>query len=100
MYCYLLEFSVREGEESEFIESWSELTEHIRREHGGLGSRLHRTPDGRYLAYAQWPDAESRGRAFEWSAEGAEIRRRMMRTLEAPPGQILPEMEVILDLLE
>ena len=42
-----------------FAEAWAELTAIIRDECGGLGSRLHRTSDGQYFAYAQWPSEQA-----------------------------------------
>ena len=42
--------------EDSFKEGWSRLTKAIRDTRGGLGSRLHSTPDGIWVAYAQWPD--------------------------------------------
>ena len=47
---------LREGSEASFRAAWSAVTQAIRREHGGLGSRLHRAEDGWWVAYAAWPD--------------------------------------------
>jgi len=100
MYCYLLEFSVREGEEDRFIESWGEVTEYIRRQFGSLGSRLHKTADGAYIAYAQWPDKESRFSDHAWSAEGLEARERMLDTLDGRAARVIYEFQVVKDLLK
>jgi Antibiotic biosynthesis monooxygenase len=47
------------GHENAFEQAWSSMTDIIRDRYGGLGSRLHRTTDGRFVAYAQWPDKET-----------------------------------------
>jgi len=44
------------GTDAEFIRAWAALTEAIKAQRGGLGSRLHRRDDGDWLAYAAWPD--------------------------------------------
>ena len=45
--------------EDQFRSAWRRVTEAIRDNRGGLGSRLHVTPEGIWLAYAQWPDRKS-----------------------------------------
>jgi beta-lactamase class D len=45
--------------EKSFMEGWSRLTEAIRKTRGGLGSRLHKSDSGWWVAYAQWPDRQT-----------------------------------------
>jgi quinol monooxygenase YgiN len=59
MFNVVYRWRVHEGQEARFEAAWRELTARIRDERGGLGSKLHRCPDGSYLAYAQWPDRET-----------------------------------------
>jgi len=100
MYYVLIEFDVRPGREDGFIEAWSELTEIIHRESGGLGSRLHTTPDGRYIAYAQWPDKETRERDSLFSDEGQRARELMRETIVPENTRILYELSLVKDLLK
>lgn len=58
MFVALYEFVVRDGQEQQFRDNWTLLTEGLYQHAGSLGSRLHRCADGRYMAYAQWPDRE------------------------------------------
>ena len=44
--------------EEQFELSWAEHTREIKEKLGGLGSRLHKSDEGSYLAYAQWPCRE------------------------------------------
>ena len=58
--------------EDQFVESWKAITVHYLERCGSLGSRLHRGGDGLFYGYAQWPDAETRERAYLGPAlEGA-----------------------------
>jgi hypothetical protein len=56
---------VHPDKEAQYIAGWSRLTQLIRSERGGLGSRLHRGTDGIWYAYAQWESAEARMAAFD-----------------------------------
>ena len=51
-------FDVKEDQEQVFIENWTNLTALIYEYQGSLGSRLHKTEDGRYCGYAMWPNKE------------------------------------------
>lgn len=55
-FCVIYRWRFESGSEASGIAAWSRLTKAIARELGGLGSRLHRTEEGWYVAYAQWPD--------------------------------------------
>lgn len=54
-FAVLYRWRIDETKRQEFVEAWATVTREIREHCGGLGSRLHRTPDGLYCAYAQWP---------------------------------------------
>ncbi len=55
-FAVLYRWKLRPGLEQDFRLAWARQTEAIGTQRGGLGSRLHRTPDGWYAAYALWPD--------------------------------------------
>lgn len=58
-FAVLYRWRLRPGMEEDFKHAWGLQTDAIRRERGGLGSRLHRAPDGWWAAYALWPDREA-----------------------------------------
>lgn len=60
MTIFLYKWKIKPGKEIQFENSWSSITKAIYKECGSLGSRLHVDDAGEYLAYAQWPDAETR----------------------------------------
>lgn len=63
MYYIIYQFNVKPGHEKRFVKAWSEVTEAIIEHCGGLGSRMHKSEKGEYIAYAQWPSKEHRDNA-------------------------------------
>jgi quinol monooxygenase YgiN len=98
-FCVLYRFKVRPGMEAAFQEGWTRITEAIRDTQGGLGSRLHRTADGWWAAYAQWPDratwqaAQTSGAPLD--PEAVELMRSSIEKRAEPL-----ELEPVIDLLE
>lgn len=82
--------------EAAFTESWAAVTEALKAR-GGRGSRLHKAEDGTYWAYAQWPSAEAREKAFSEPLAVTSVR---------PMSEFIAErfdeirLEVIADLLD
>ena len=64
MFVVLYRWRVKPEFETQFVESWSEITAHLRSTYDSLGSRLHRGNDGLFYAYAQWKSADDRKYAF------------------------------------
>lgn len=92
-------FKVTPGMEDSFIEGWSRLTEAIRESRGGMGSRLHKSDNGWWVAYAQWPDRqtwESSQTIFE--SPDIEASNLMTEAMEDRKAPIL--LEPIIDLLD
>jgi heme-degrading monooxygenase HmoA len=55
MFCVIYKFTVKPSHEDHFRQHWLAVTKHLYEHAGSLGSRLHRTPTGEYIGYAQWP---------------------------------------------
>lgn len=81
-FCVLYRFRIKPDMEDQFVESWSAVTIALRDKRGGLGSRLHKGPDGLWYAYAQWPSAEARKVAFEGEPADAKASARMREAIE------------------
>ena len=56
---------VHPGKEEQFRAAWRRGTELITARYGSLGSRLHRTIDGRFIGVAEWPDEATWQAAFD-----------------------------------
>lgn len=54
-FAVLYRFRVHSGRDAEFRDAWAEMTRQIQARYQTGGSRLHRTDDGGFAAYAMWP---------------------------------------------
>ncbi|PYD87210.1 antibiotic biosynthesis monooxygenase family protein [Massilia sp. UYP32] len=97
MHAIYFKWKVASGRERDFEHAWLELTERIRDERGGLGSRLHRCADGHYFAYAQWPSELVWGTQAEPDARMVELRNQMREFAELVDGPL--RGDVVADLL-
>ena len=97
MHAIYFRWKVASGREREFERAWLELTELIRDERGGLGSRLHRCADGHYFAYAQWPSEVLWATQPEPTARMVELRNQMREFAELVDGPL--RGDVVADLL-
>ncbi|MDF1800535.1 MAG: antibiotic biosynthesis monooxygenase [Planctomycetota bacterium] len=85
-FCVLYRFRVHVGKERDFQIGWARLTEAIRDQRGGLGSRLHHVQGDLWLAYAQWPDRgtweASQGLPSADPAAAAQMSGALIESLE------------------
>lgn len=90
------------GREAQFEAGWRRGTERIAAEFGGWGSRLHKAPDGAYIAYAQWPDEATWKAAMETRMHHSddEARQQYRDAIEPGTFETLYAMPVVSDLLE
>lgn len=99
MFSVIYTFKVKPGKETELIEGWTNLTKLIYSHEGSLGSRLHKTMKGDFVAYAQWPDKDT------WKNAGSNLppeADRFRQMMKASCESILTEyeMEVVTDLIK
>lgn len=52
------------GKETEYQELWHIVADYFIKNQGALGSCLHKTDDGMWLAYSRWPNKEMRDNAW------------------------------------
>ncbi|MFD7339556.1 antibiotic biosynthesis monooxygenase family protein [Streptomyces violascens] len=71
MFAVIYRWSIKPDKEHQFADGWHRVTQAIHTQCGSYGSRLHRADDGTWVAYARWPDAESRERCAMPDPEGA-----------------------------
>lgn len=98
MFTVIYRWRVKRELESDFVESWSEITEfYLKNSAGALGSRLHRGEDDLWYAYAQWESAEHRQKAFQ-NAPDFPASVRMKAAVEESFPEI--RLEIVTDFLQ
>jgi hypothetical protein len=90
----LYRWRVRAGAEETFVRGWELVTRAIHRSCGSHGSRLHRAQEGPWLAYARWPDRETRERCHHDETEGLELMAQSAELVE------VLHLEQVSDLLD
>jgi len=96
-FSVLYRFKVHPGREEDFRKGWRQMTDAIRDTRGGLGSRLHLTDDGTFVAYAQWPDKDTWERSQELGPAHGEAARLMAESVKErlPPILLHPEIDLL-----
>ncbi len=94
MFAVIYRWQVRPGFEEQFVDGWARVTRAIHAGCGSYGSRLHRASDGTWVAYARWPDAETREQCDPGEDEGARLMREAV--LEAFPEITMGVVEDLL----
>lgn len=100
MLAVILEFDVIEGKETQFRHAWTETTEIIYRNFVSLGSRLHQSDNGKFIAYAQWPDADTYEADHHWPEDSVHVREKMRACLKNGMPTVLHKLTLDTDLLK
>ena len=102
MYIVMFEFVVKPGREAEFLAAWPKVTQGIYLFKGSLGSRLHKSEAGQWIAYAQWPDRDTYERAAttEMNDTYHAEHQAMRDALNLEATRIVYKMDVECDYLQ
>ena len=97
MFAVMYRWKLHAGSEDNFRRAWSEMTESIAAAYGTHGSRLHRSDDGEFIAYAQWP---SRAR-WEQAQQAPSVNATAAEAMRACISERFPivPLDVLDDLL-
>ncbi len=97
---------LKQGKESDYQNAWKTVAQYFVKHRGAIGSCLHRTSDGMWVAYSRWPDQKTRD--VSWPGEHApsdELPQEIRDAVKAiqnclDPDRKLPDicMEVVNDL--
>lgn len=99
MFAVIYQFEVKSGKESAFRAAWKDLTSLIYQNCGSLGSRLHSSNAGTYIAYAQWSNREQWKNASAYLPEHSAKFSTAMRSA-CTEIKVLYELEMMEDLLK
>jgi heme-degrading monooxygenase HmoA len=97
MFCVIYRWRLKPGREKEFVAAWEGVTRSLRDHRGALGSRLHRAGDGRWVAYAQWPDRAAWESARDRTPADPDAAAAMAETVAERDEPLL--LEAVADLL-
>lgn len=107
MFAVIYRAYIKTGYESEYQKLWHKIATYFVEKRGALGSCLHKTEEGLWVAYSRWPDKATRDAA--WPGEAApsdvlpeEIKHAIVSIKDCfDPDQKFPDicMDVIEDLL-
>lgn len=56
--------------EDEYKTSWKKIVNYFKKHRGALGSLLHKTSEGEYIAYSLWPDQATRDASWGKETKG------------------------------
>ncbi len=69
MFAVIYQGYLKTGKENEYQEAWSKVAQYFIEYRGAIGSCLHKTSDGLWVAYSRWPDKKTRDNS--WPGENA-----------------------------
>ena len=67
MFAVIYQSYIKKGREAEYQKAWNTVARYFVEERGAIGSCLHRTSEGLWLAYSRWPDKKTRD--VSWPGE-------------------------------
>ncbi|MBX3709994.1 MAG: hypothetical protein KIT56_08010 [Gammaproteobacteria bacterium] len=76
MFAVIYRAFIKPGLELEYQEAWRQVASYFVKNRGAIGSCLHKTTEGMWVAYSRWPDKATRDAS--WPGENA-------------PADILPD---------
>jgi len=107
MFAVIYQGYLKHGREVEYQQAWDTVARYFIAHRGALGSSLHVTSDGLWIAYSRWPDQKTRDAS--WPKDNEPSREFPPEICEAiltikdclDPSRLIPEicMEVVNDLL-
>ena len=68
MFAVIYRGYVKPEHEKQYQEYWKAIATYFVKERGALGSTLHKTEEGMWVAYSKWPDKETRD--ISWPKTG------------------------------
>lgn len=105
MFAVIYQCYIKPDYEQEFQQLWNKIASYFIQERGAIGCCLHRTTDGRWLAYSRWPDQATREATWKDGVPSTELSKEILHDLSrvkicVDQERKLPDicMEVVNDL--
>jgi hypothetical protein len=69
MFAVIYQGYLKPGKEADYQQAWRQVATYFKAHRGALGSCLHKTAEGMWVAYSRWPDKATRDAS--WPGENA-----------------------------
>lgn len=107
MFAVIYQGYVKTGQELTYQIAWKVVSQYFIEKRGAVGSCLHRTTDGMWVAYSRWPDKKTRDASWPSKDDPSgdlpnEIRKAILTIKDClDEERKMPDicMEVVDDLL-
>lgn len=101
MFAVIYRGFVFPEKEEAYTESWKVIVDYFKSERGALGSSLHKTAEGEYIAYSRWPDEETRNASWgDRRVKAPAAIDRAIVTLESCIDRSQPYDEICMDVVD
>lgn len=68
MFAVIYRGFIYPGREEEYKKTWKIIADYFVKHCGAIGSTLHKTSEGEYIAYSRWPDRQARDASWRNNA--------------------------------
>lgn len=84
MFAVIYRSRVKPGKEVQYQECWKMAASYFVQERGALGSTLHHSEEGLWIAYSRWPDKATRDASWPDLPEGSPVHiQEAIKTLKS-----------------
>lgn len=64
MIAVIYQGYIKPGREEEYQQLWHHVASYFKKHCGAIGSTLHQTDEGMWVAYSRWPDEKTRHQSW------------------------------------
>ena len=98
MFVVIYRGFLKPGTENEYKNAWKTVANYFISHRSAIGSSLHKSEDGMYLAYSKWPDKKTRDASWGDNADNNfpdEIKKAMTALKNClDPDRVFPEIQL------
>lgn len=81
-FAVIYRFYLKETKEKEYVTNWNIVAHYFMRERGAIGSNLHKTNKGYWLAYSLWPDKATRDASWSKDETKNDLPERIQKAIQ------------------
>jgi hypothetical protein len=71
MFAVIYQIILKPGREKEYQNAWRKVARYFIEKRGAIGSALHRSENGVWIAYSRWPSKEKRDASWPGEKEAS-----------------------------